>query len=105
MNPRKSILVTFVILAFCAGGYLLLQLQRAFDEYSHWQTKEAVLEKELQDLRREAKRHRQFLDRLRRYPDFQDAIARKELGYGKSDELLYRMPEEKAEAPQQSQDP
>lgn len=72
----------------------MLQLQRAFAEYSHWQSRVAVLEKELEDLRQEAKNHREFLERLRRDPAIQDAIARKELGYGKKDEDLYRMPEE-----------
>ena len=86
-------LLTASFLALAAGGYLLLQLQTAFDEYTHWQSREAVLEKELEDLRREAKKDRKFLDRLRRDPDFQDAIARKELGYGKKDERLYRLPD------------
>ena len=72
----------------------MLQLQRAFAEYSHWQSREAVLEKELEDLRQEAKTLREFLERLRRDPAVQDAIARKELGYGKQDETLYRMPKE-----------
>ena len=72
----------------------MLQLQKAFAEYSHWQSREAVLEKELEDLRLEAKNLRGFLERLRRDPDVQDAIARKELGYGKEGELLYRMPQE-----------
>ena len=75
----------------------MLQLQTAFDEYSHWRSREAVLEKELEDLRKEAKEDRKFLDRLRRDPDLQDAIARQELGYGKKDERLYRLPEVKEE--------
>lgn len=94
VNSRKIILFSALILALTAGGYLLLQLQRAFAEHSHWQSRVAVLEKELEDLRQEAKNHREFLERLRRDPAIQDAIARKELGYGKKDEDLYRMPEE-----------
>lgn len=94
VNYRKLILLALSVLALGAGGYLLLQLQKAFAEYSHWQTREAVLEKELEDLRLEAQNLREFLERLRRDPAVQDAIARKELGYGKKDELLYRMPQE-----------
>jgi cell division protein FtsB len=101
VNSKKIILLTsstlilmVSILALAAGGYLVHQLQKAFAEYSHWQTREAVLEKELEDLRVEAKSLRGFLDRLRRDPAVQDAIARKELGYGKQDETLYRMPKE-----------
>jgi cell division protein FtsB len=93
MVPKK--LVTFAIFSLiCAAViYLLLQLNRTYDEFSHWKSREAVLKKELEDLRTEANDHRQFLDKLRRDPDFQDAVARKELGYGKKDELLYRFPE------------
>jgi cell division protein FtsB len=66
--------------------YLVIQVNQALQEYKHWQTRESVLEKELQVLREEAKLHQQFLDRLRRNPDFQDEVARKELGYGKPEE-------------------
>jgi len=48
--------------------------------------------KELQNLRDEATQHQEFLDQLRRNPDFQDDVARKELGYGSKDEWLYRFP-------------
>jgi len=103
VNSKKIILLTTSLLALVAGGYLLLQLQTAFDEYTHWRSREAVLEKELEDLRQEAKTDRKFLDRLRRDPDFQDAIARKELGYGKTNERLYRLPKDDEEKPQAQQ--
>ena len=50
MVPKK--LVTFAIFSiiFAAAIYLLLQLNRAYDEFSHWKSREAVLEKELDDL-------------------------------------------------------
>lgn len=99
MNTRKIILLSASILALFAGGYLLLQFQAALEEYTLWRSKEAVLQKELEDLRQEVKEDREFLDRLRRDPDFQDAIARKELGYAKKDERLYRLPDENAEKP------
>ena len=74
--------------------YLSLQVNQALQEYKHWKTRESVLEKELEVLREEARNHQQFLDRLRRSPDFQDEIARQELGYGNPEEWLYRFPEE-----------
>ena len=61
------------------------------------------LERDKEDLRQEAKTDRKFLDRLRRDPDFQDAIARKELGYGKTNERLYRLPKDDEEKPQAQQ--
>ena len=74
---------------------MLLQVKDALDEYYHWKSREAVLEKELEDLRIEVTKHRKFLDKLRTDPNYQDEIARKELGYGKKGERLYRFPEEK----------
>ena len=92
MVTKKLLTLTILSVVFIAVIYLFIQLNRAYDEFSHWQSREAVLEKELDDLRIEANDHRQFLDKLRRDPDFQDAVARKELGYGKNEERLYRFP-------------
>ena len=92
MVTKKILTLTIVSIVLVAAVYLLYQLNRAYEEFTHWKSREAVLEKELEDLRTEANDHRQFLDKLRRDPDFQDAVARKELGYGKSEERLYRFP-------------
>ena len=92
MVTKKLLTLTILSVVFIAVIYLFIQLNRAYDEFSHWQSRESVLEKELDDLRIEANDHRQFLDKLRRDPDFQDAVARKELGYGKKEERLYRFP-------------
>jgi cell division protein FtsB len=95
MMTKKLLPLAIFSLVLIAAIYLLIQLNRAYEEFSHWKSKEAVLEKELEDLRTEANDHRQFLDKLRRDPDFQDAVARKELGYGKKEERLYRYPSNK----------
>ena len=93
MDSKKALLVTIATLGVIASIYLFLEGKLAFEEYTHWKSREAVLEKELEELRIEAKNHREFLDRLRRDPLYQDAVARKELGYGSSVERLYRFPE------------
>ena len=93
MVTKKLFTLTILTVVFLAAIYLFIQLNRAYDEFSHWQSRESVLEKELDDLRIEANDHRQFLDKLRRDPDFQDAVARKELGYGKNEERVYRFPD------------
>ena len=93
---KKKIFPSFLItISLIALVYMGLQINQALQEYKHWKTRESVLEKELEVLREEARAHQQFLDRLRRNPDFQDEVARKELGYGKPEEWLYRFPEEK----------
>jgi cell division protein FtsB len=93
MLTKKLLTLTIFTVILIAAIYLFIQLNRAYDEFSHWQSRETVLEKELDDLRTEANDHRQFLDKLRRDPDFQDAVARKELGYGKNEERVYRFPD------------
>ena len=92
MVTKKILTLAILSIVLLAAVYLLFQLNRAYEEFTHWKSREAVLEKELEDLRTEANDHRQFLDKLRRDPDFQDAVARKELGYGKAEERLYRFP-------------
>ena len=94
MFTKKLLTFTTFSIFSIAAIYLLIQLNRAYEEYTHWKSREAVLEQELIDLRIEANDHRHFLDKLRSDPDFQDAVARKELGYGKPDERLYRFSEE-----------
>lgn len=92
---KKKIFTTALLLFSSACLlYLALQVNQALQEYKHWKTRESVLEKELEVLREEARSHQQFLDRLRRNPDFQDEIARQELGYGNPEEWLYRFPDE-----------
>ena len=51
------------------------------------------MEEELKNLRIEANRNREFLEKLRKNPDFQNDVARRELGYGKKDEKVFRFSE------------
>ena len=95
MNQKKILLLVISVFGLLGGGYLLIQIKHALDEYYHWKSREAVLEKELEDLRIEVSKHRKLLDKLRTDPSYQDEIARKELGYGKEGERLYRFPKEK----------
>lgn len=93
MIKKKILPVALLIFSVISLCYLALQVNQALQEYKHWKSRESVLKKELEVLKEEAKEHQQFLDRLRRNPDFQDEVARKELGYGKPNEWLYRFPE------------
>ena len=90
-KKRVPIAISFAILIIGTIN-LLIQLNKAHQEYTHWRSREKVLVKELQNLREETADHQEFLDQLRRNPDFQDEVARKELGYGSKEEWLYRFP-------------
>jgi cell division protein FtsB len=95
MKQKKILLLFITVLGVIGGSYLMIQIKQALDEYYHWKSREAVLEKELDDLRQEVTKHRKFLEKLRTDPNYQEEIARKELGYGKEGEKLYRFPKDK----------
>ena len=91
---KKIFFSILLIFSLACIVYLSLQVNQALQEYKHWKSRESVLKKELEVFREEAREHQHFLDRLRRNPDFQDEVARKELGYGHAEEWLYRFPED-----------
>lgn len=93
-NKKKPFLPTIVIgLGVFILVMLLIKLNEANTELSLWESKKEVLEEELKNLRIEANRNREFLEKLRKNPDFQNDVARRELGYGKKDEKVFRFSE------------
>ena len=79
MDQKKIFLLGLIAIGLIGGGYLLIQIKQALDEYYHWKSREAVLEKELEELRIEVTKHRKFLDKLRTDPSYQEEIARKRI--------------------------
>ena len=94
LKHLRLILGVAALLTLSALVLLGLRLKDTYDEYEYWKTREATLENELDELRQEVKDHKVFLDRLMRDPEFQDATARKELGFGEPGEMHFRFPEE-----------
>ena len=92
ITKKRAPIAISLFFLIMGAFYLFIQLSKAHQEYTHWKSRETVLVKELQNLREEATQHQEFLDQLRRNPDFQDEVARKELGYGAKEEWLYRFP-------------
>ena len=94
MNQKKILNGLIVVVALCAVAWLIFGYKNASDELSHRESDKAVLQKDIEELRKEANSNRKYLEKLRKDPDFQDATARQELGYGKDGERVYRFPEE-----------
>ena len=94
MKYKRATSTVIIAALIAAFSYLTVELKKAFDEFTHWKSREAVLEMELQELKTEARKHKEFLDRLRKDPEYQESVARKELGYGRAEERLYRFPKE-----------
>ena len=93
---KKNRIFTGVIacITISAAVWLLISYKDALDELSFRESNKAVLEKDIYEFRKEANNNRNYLDNLRKNPDFQDATARKELGYGANGERVYRFPAE-----------
>jgi cell division protein FtsB len=93
---KKNRIFTGIIacITISAAVWLLISYKDALDELSFRESNKAVLEKDIYEFRKEANNNRNYLDNLRKNPDFQDATARKELGYGANGERDYRFPAE-----------
>ncbi|MDG1138601.1 MAG: septum formation initiator family protein [Opitutales bacterium] len=95
MSKNKIFTGIIVCIAISAAIWLLVSYKDALDELSYRESNKAVLEKDIHEFRKEADNNRKYLENLRKNPDFQDATARKELGYGAKGERVYRFPQEK----------
>ncbi|HAU59285.1 MAG TPA: hypothetical protein DHU78_06970 [Opitutae bacterium] len=94
MNQKNILSILIVLVALSAFAWLIFSYKNASEELSHRESDKSVLQKDIEELRKEANSNRKYLEKLRKDPDFQDATARQELGYGKDGERVYRFPEE-----------
>ena len=94
MNQKNILSILIVLVALSAFAWLIFSYKNASEELSHRESDKSVLQKDIEELRKEANSNRMYLEKLRKDPDFQDATARQELGYGKDGERVYRFPEE-----------
>ena len=94
MNQKNILSILIALVALSAFAWLIFSYKNASEELSHRESDKSVLQKDIEELRKEANSNRKYLEKLRKDPDFQDATARQELGYGKDGERVYRFPEE-----------
>ena len=71
----------------------MIKLNDAYGELSLWESRRHVLEEELRVLKIETRKNRLFLEKLRNDPEFQNDVARRELGYAAENEKTYRFTE------------
>jgi cell division protein FtsB len=95
MKTNRIFIGIISCIAISAFIWLLVSYKDALEELSFRESNKAVLEKDIYEFRKEANKNRVYLENLRKNPDFQDATARKELGYGAEGERVYRFPLEK----------
>jgi cell division protein FtsB len=87
--------VIWVLLGCLQLTILIFFGYRLFGEYSeleHRKSNKAELQHEKQYLSEKIVQTKDFLDRLAYDVEFQDNVVRRELGYGKANETIYRFP-------------
>ena len=90
MNGKKLLWVTLGCLQLGILGFFGYRWFEEYRELEFRESKNAALEHERNDLREKIECRRDFLDRLSRDPEFQENVVRRELGYGKAGETVYR---------------
>ena len=89
MNGKKLLWITLGCLQL---GVILFFGYRVFEEdreLEYRESKKAALEHEKEDLHQKIEQRRDFLDRLGRDTEFQDAVVRRQLGYAKEGEAVF----------------
>ena len=100
MNGKKLLWITLGCLQL---GVIIFFGYRLFEEYSELEfreSKKAALEHEKEDLHQKIEHRRDFLDRLARDTDFQDAVVRRQLGYSKKGEAVFHFQPLERDRPQ-----
>jgi cell division protein FtsB len=100
MNGKKIILYVQIGLQIGVLLFFGYRLQAEYRELEYRESNKATLEQKKSDLIHEIAQHRDFVDRLTRDPDFQDTVVRRELGYAKEGETVYRFPKSQEPVPQ-----
>ena len=89
---RKTKITIFVIvvMAIVLLGAFTVKINQVNKELNLWKSREDVLREDLKNLKLEASKNREFLEKLRKDPEIQNAVARRELGYAESEERVFR---------------
>tara|TARA_B100002019_G_scaffold255678_1_gene238533 strand:+ start:369 stop:674 length:306 start_codon:yes stop_codon:yes gene_type:complete len=93
ISKQKVFILALISLGCVAFVALLIKLNDAYGELSLWESRRHVLEEELRVLKIETRKNRLFLEKLRNDPEFQNDVARRELGYAAENEKTYRFTE------------
>ena len=90
MNSRRLIFLLYVVLlvAFGAGAGALLLEARA--EYAKLKQDQAAAEAKLAAARTRLQEQQRILERLRTDPSYVEKVIRKELGYSRPGEVIFR---------------
>ena len=93
ISKQKVFILALISLGCVAFVALLIKLNDAYGELSLWESRRHVLEEELRVLKIETRKNRLFLEKLRNDPEFQNDVARRELGYAAENEKTFRFTE------------
>lgn len=90
MNLRRLIISFYLLLFLClavGSGVFFLQTRR---EYALLKKEEAQSRQLLEEAQLKLKEQEKILDRLRNDPSYVELVIRRQLGYAKPDEMIFR---------------
>lgn len=90
MNLRRLIISFYLLLFLClavGSGVFFLQTRR---EYRLLKKEEAQSRQLLEEAQLKLKEQEKILDRLRNDPSYVELVIRRQLGYAKPDEMIFR---------------
>ncbi len=90
MNPRRLIILLYCVLLVGGGIWAGAVLLDARAEYDQLRQVQAASEAKLAVAEARLREQERILERLRRDPAFVEKVIRKELGYAKPGEVIFR---------------
>lgn len=90
MNPRRLIILLYCVLLVGGGIWAGAVLLDARAEYDQLRQVQAASEAKLAAAEARLREQERILERLRKDPAFVEKVIRKELGYAKPGEVIFR---------------
>ena len=90
LNPRRAIILLYVVLLTVFGVGTGLLFMEARGEYNALKSKQAAVQRELVAARERLGEQELFLQRLRTDPVLVEKVIRQRLGYGRPGEVVFR---------------
>ena len=83
MNQKNILSILIVLVALSAFAWLIFSYKNASEELSHRESDKSVLQKDIEELRKEANSNRKYLEKLRKDLTFRTRLPGRSWGMEK----------------------
>ena len=90
VNLRRVVIITYTLLFLGLGAVFGVSLWRTRAEYLQLRAQEATSRRRLAEAEQRLRDQEQILTRLRTDPAYVERVIRRQLGYAKPDEFIFR---------------